>query len=96
LVGIEGLVVTADGSVIALQGDTRPTRVLRIELERGGAGVTRVTVLESAHLTLAAPGLGCLGPGGEIHFVGNGGWARFDADDGRPTEPRPVPVFKTR
>jgi len=96
LVGIEGLVIAADGSVIALQGDTRPTRVLRIELENGGAGVARVTVLESAHLTLAAPGHGCAGPGGEIYFVGNGGWSRFDADDGKPTEPRPVPVFKTR
>lgn len=95
LVGIDGLVAAPDGSLIAIQNDTRPTRVLRIELDAAAETVTDVTVLESGHYTMAAPSHGCIGSGGDLYFIGNAGWPHFVEDDGEPTEPRPVPVFKT-
>lgn len=96
LIGIDGLVLAPDGDVIAIQNSTNPKRVLRITLETGAEGVSRVTVLESGHLTMAAPSSGCFGEGGEFHFIGNTGAARFEYSEAKPTAPRPVPVFKTK
>lgn len=93
LVGIEGLVAGPANSVFALQAGVRPARVLRVNFDSSGEAIRNVTVLEAGHLTLAAPTHGCLGPRGELYFVGNGGWARFDRGN-TPTPPRAVPIFK--
>lgn len=96
LTGINGLVGAPDGSLLALQAGVNPTRVLRIELDAEAATIMAVTVLESGHLTMSAPSLGCIGPDGDLFFVGNASWSRFEQTEGKPTAPRPVPVFKTR
>jgi sugar lactone lactonase YvrE len=94
-VGIDGLVSGPGHSLFAMQADVRPARVLRIEFDPAYETVSDVKVVEAAHLTLAAPAQGCLGPGGDLYFVGNGGWTRFEAGDGQPSAPRSVPIFKT-
>jgi len=96
LVGIDGLVLGPDGHLLAIQNGVNPTRVLRIQLEPDGAGVAAVTVLESGHLTMVAPSLGCIGPEGDLFFVGNAGWPRFERSEGQPVAPRPVPIFRTK
>lgn len=95
LAGIEGLVLGRGNFVLATQSGIRPARVLRIDFDAGFESIRGVTVLESAHLNMPAPALGCIGPGGNFYFVGNGGWSRFEGSGGEPTPPRAVPVFKT-
>lgn len=95
LVGIDGLVLAAEGAILAIQNGLRPSRVLRITLDATSESVTEVKVLESGHLTMAAPSLGCLGPAGALYFIGNAGWTRFEDTDGRPSSPRSVPIFRT-
>lgn len=96
LIGIDGLALAPDGHVLAIQNGLRPSRVLRIELEGAAEGVAAVRVLESGHITMAAPSLGCIGPDGDFYCIGNAGWARFDLTEGRPTAPRTVPIFRTK
>jgi streptogramin lyase len=96
LVGIDGLVRAGNGDLIAIQSWSRPSRVLRLVLAPGGEAIAAVTVLEAAHLTMAAPALGCLGPGENLFFVGHAGWSNFDGAGASSTRPRPVPVFRTK
>lgn len=96
LVGLDGLALAPDGSVIAIQNGLRPNRVLRIVLDPGANTVTDVTVLERGHLTMAAPSLGCIATDGDFFFIGNAGWTRFEATEGRPTGARSVPIFITK
>lgn len=96
LVGIDGLVSAPNGDLLAIQNGLRPNRVLRIALAAGGEAIASVTVIESAHLTMAAPALGCIAAGGHLFFIGNAGWARFDEPGAPATPPRPVPVFRTK
>lgn len=93
---LNSLTLAPDGSVLALQSGVRPNRVLRIELEPDAEGVARVAVVESGHLAMGAPSLGCLGSQGDFYFVGNAGWSRFQSGDGAPTAPRLVPVFRSK
>lgn len=93
---INSLTLAPDGSVLALQTGTRPNRVLRLSLDPEAEGVDRVTVLESGHVAMGAPSLGCIGPDGDFYFVGHAGWSRFAAGDGAPTSPRQVPIFRTK
>ena len=96
LIGIDGLVRAPNGDLIAIQNGLRPKRVLRLMLGTGGETVASVTVLESAHITMAAPALGCVATGGHLFFVGNSGWTRFDEAGAPATAPRPVPIFRTK
>jgi len=95
LIGIDGLVLAPNGDLIAVQNGVRPMRVLQLELAPGGDGIARVAVLESGHLTMAAPALGCIS-NGDFFFIGNSGWSRFEEMEPKPTAPRPVPVFRTK
>ena len=95
LVGIDGLAADDGGALLAIQNGTRPSRVLRIELEPGDEAITAVTVLESGHITMAAPSLGCVGADGAFFYVGNAGWTRFEDTGGVPSSPRSVPIFRT-
>ncbi|MEX2043750.1 MAG: hypothetical protein WD941_00255 [Opitutus sp.] len=94
LVGIDGLVTAADGTILAIQNGTNPNRILRLQLDLGTFRISGVTILEAGHFTMAAPSLGCIGPGGDFYFVGNSGWHRFGYG-AEPTEPRSLPVFRT-
>lgn len=96
VVGIDSLTVARDGSLIAIQNSVMPKRVLRLTLSAGADAIEAVTVLESAHLTMAEPAQGCLGPDNAFYFIGTAGWSRLDASGGEPTAPRAVPVFRTR
>jgi sugar lactone lactonase YvrE len=96
LIGLDGLALAPNGDVVAIQNGLRPNRVLRIALDDGAENISRVTVLEAAHLTMAAPSLGCIATGGDFFFVGNAGWTRFENTDGKPSSPRSVPIFKTK
>lgn len=96
LIGIDGLAAGPGGDVIGIQNSTTPKRVLRIALQAGGESVAGVTVLEAGHLTMAAPSSGCLALDGDFYFIGNAGWGRPEFSDGKPSAPRPVPVFKTK
>ncbi len=96
LVGIDGLALAPDGALIGIQNALRPNRVVRMGLDERGETIAGLSVLESAHLQMAAPSLGCFGPGGDFHFIGNAGWSRFDGTEGAPTPPRTLPIFKTK
>lgn len=96
LVGLDGLALAGDGSVLAIQNGLRPNRVLRIRLDPGADIVTDVTVLEAGHITMAAPSLGCIATDGDFFFVGNAGWTRFEDIETRPAGSRSVPIFKTK
>ncbi len=94
LIGLDGLVLSPAGEVFAIQNGLRPNRVLRLQLDEAGETISTVTVVESAHLTMAAPSLGCIGSGGELYFIGNAGWTRFE-EGGEPSKPRTVPIFRS-
>jgi sugar lactone lactonase YvrE len=96
LIGLDGLALTPEGEVLAIQNGLRPNRVLKIELEGMAEAVASVTVLESGHITMAAPSLGCIATEGDFFYIGNAGWTRFENTDGQPSTPRPVPIFRTR
>jgi sugar lactone lactonase YvrE len=96
LVGLAGLAATPSGQVFAIQNGQWPNRVLGLELDEAGENVRSVTVVESGHLALSAPTLGCLATDGEFHYVGNSGWMRFASPEARPTPPRSVPVFRSK
>jgi sugar lactone lactonase YvrE len=96
LIGLDGLTLARDGSILAIQNGLRPNRVLRIELDGAADAVAKVSVLESGHLTMAAPSLGCIGAGGDFYFIGNAGWTRFENSDGQASSPRSVPIFRTK
>jgi hypothetical protein len=93
---INSLTLAPDGSVLALQTGLRPNRALRVELDAESGEISRVSVLESGHVAMGAPSLGCMGPAGDFYFVGHAGWSRFSAGDGAPTAPRQVPIFRTK
>jgi streptogramin lyase len=64
--GIDGLVRAPNGDLIAIQNGLRPKRVLQIALDPTGEVVTAVTILESAHLNMPDPTLGCLAEAGDF------------------------------
>lgn len=96
LLGLDGLTPTPTGELFAIQNGVRPPRVLRLKFEDGAESVAAVTVVESGHLTMVAPSLGCIAEDGDFYFIGNAGWTRFENTDGAPTAPRAVPVFRTK
>jgi sugar lactone lactonase YvrE len=96
LIGIDGMALAPDGSVFAIQNGTRPIRVLRIAFDSAYEEIASVTVLESGHMNMPAPSLGCIATGGAFYYVGNAAWTRFEFSDGEPTEPRLVPIFVTQ
>ncbi len=96
LIGLDGLTLTPDGHILAIQNGLRPSRVLRIELEGEAESIAAVKVLESGHITMAAPSLGCLATDGDFFYIGNAGWTRFENTEGRPSAPRSVPIFRTK
>jgi hypothetical protein len=96
LVGLDGLALAANGDVLAIQNGVRPNRILRISLDGAAEQVAAVKVLESGHINMPAPSLGCIATDGNFFYVGNAGWTRFEGTDGAPTAPRLVPIFRTR
>ena len=96
LIEIKGLAVAPDGRLLAVQTDLRPSRVLAIEFDAAGESVASAAVLESGHIAMGAPALGCIGENGDFYFIGNAGWSRFAESEAKPTPPRQVPIFRTK
>jgi sugar lactone lactonase YvrE len=96
LISIKGLAVSEEGKILALQTDLHPSRVLSIELDSSAESIAAVTVLESGHIAMGAPSLGCIGTAGDFYFIGNAGWSRFADSEAKPTAPRQVPIFRTK
>ena len=96
LIGLDGLARAPNGDLLAIQNGLKPARVLRLALDASGEAVAAVTVLESAHLNMPSPSLGCIATGGDFFFIGNAGWSRFEGEEIKPTAPRPVPIFRTK
>lgn len=94
--GLDGVVRSPQGDLIAIQNGLRPKRVLQVAMDAAGEAVTGVTILEAAHLNMPDPTLGCFAEGGEFLFIGNAGWTRFEGGEITASPPRPVPVFKTK
>lgn len=94
--GLDGLVLAPNGDIFAIQNGVRPPRLLRIVLDSVAEAVIDATVVESGHITMAAPSLGCIGSEGQLFFVANAGWTRFENTDGQPTAPRSVPIFRVK
>lgn len=96
LTGLDGLALAGNGDVLAIQNGVRPNRILRISLAGAAEEITAVKVLESGHINMPAPSLGCIAADGNFFYVGNAGWTRFEGTDGAATPPRLVPIFRTR
>ena len=96
LISIRSLAVSSQGKVFALQTDLRPSRVLSLELDPSAESITGVAAVESGHIAMGAPSLGCIGTAGDFYFIGNAGWSRFTDSDAKPTAPRQVPIFRTK
>ncbi len=96
LIGLKGLALAPDGRIVAVQNGQRPNRILALDLEGAGESVASVVVLESGHLAMSSPSLGCFATGGDFFCIGNAGWARFEGAEGKPSKPRPVPIFRTK
>jgi hypothetical protein len=95
LIEIKALAATEE-RVLAVQTDVRPIRILGLEVEPSGESISTVTVLESGHIAMGAPSLGCIGTDGDFFFIGNAGWSRFQDSEAKPTTPRQVPIFRTK
>lgn len=96
LFGIDGLAVSPDGSVVAVQNGIEPRRVIRLRIDPAGRTVTKLDVLERGHPAMADPTLGTL-VGDRFVFVGNAGWDRFaSGGSADAAAPRAVPIFATR
>lgn len=96
LVGIDGIAVAPDGSVVAVQNGIEPRRVVRLWIDAAWRVITRLDVLERGHPAMADLTLGAL-VGDRFVFVGNAGWDRFGP--GGPADasvPRAVPILATR
>jgi sugar lactone lactonase YvrE len=96
LVEIKALAVGGDNRVLAIQTDLRPSRVLALNLDAAADAVSDVAVLQSGHLAMGAPALGCMATAGHFHFIANSGASRFSGPDAQPTPPRQVPIMRTK
>lgn len=96
LTDIKSLTVAPDGRVLALQTGVTPNRLLRLNVDENGEAIVDVAVVESGHVAMGAPSLGCVGADGDFYFIGSAGWSRFASGDAQPTAPRQLPIFRTK
>jgi hypothetical protein len=85
LLGIDGMYLAAPGTLIATQNGTNPNRIVKIELDRSGLGVTAVTPLVVNHPRMGDPTLGVLAKG-RFYFHAAGQWDLF-GEDGKIADP---------
>jgi sugar lactone lactonase YvrE len=89
--GLDTLLRTPDGALVAIFNATSRQRILRLALDDAAAAITAVDVL-AADPAMADATLGTL-VGGDLVFIGDGGWNRFEPGK-VDASPRPVPVLK--
>ena len=89
--GLDTLLRTPDGALVAIFNATPRQRILRLTLDAAAAAITGIDVL-AADPAMADATLGTL-VGGDLVFIADGGWNRFEPGK-VDASPRPVPVFK--
>jgi hypothetical protein len=88
LLGVDGIYLADDRTLIAVQNGANPTRVLRLALKSDGIGIDRVTTLAANHAPMTDVTLGTFAHGA-FHFIANGGWEAW-TDDGKRNEKVPL------
>ena len=88
--GLDTLLRTPDGALVAIFNATPRQRVLRLTVD-AAAAITGIDVL-AADPAIADANLGIL-VGADLVFIADGGWNRFEPGK-VDTSPRPVPVWK--
>lgn len=74
--GIDGLVRMGD-YLVAIQNGTRPRRIARITLDRGGRRVDDVKTVEQNHREWGEPTLGAVVAGSTLAYVADAQWERY-------------------
>ena len=95
LVGIDGLLNTRDGRLVAVRNGVTPHQVMAIDLDREGRAVANVDVLLRAHRDMGdntEPTLIDLADG-RAWLVANAAWPLFPGDGSAPEAPRPSTVI---
>lgn len=88
LLGVDGIYLADDHTIIAVQNGANPTRVLRLAIRAGGIGIDRVTTLAANHAPMSDVTLGTFAHG-TFHFIASGGWEAW-GDDGKRNEKVPL------
>jgi hypothetical protein len=83
--GIDGIYLLGDRTVVGVQNGITPTRVVRLELDAGFTRVVALTPLLANHPEVDDPTLGALA-GNDFFLNATGQWRLFD-DAGALTEP---------
>lgn len=104
LEGIDGLIMSPRGTLIAIQNGTRPRRIVEIALDRGGRRIASITVLAHFRPEDGEATLGVLRAGeGDMLFVADSQWERYGAGgavtgekETRPTRIGRITFSKTR
>ena len=91
--GLDTLLRTPDGALVAIFNATPRQRILRLTLDAAATAITGVDVL-AADPAMPDATLGTL-VGDDLVFVADGGWGRFEPGK-VDASPRPVPVLKVR
>ena len=89
--GLDTLLRTPDGALVAIFNATPRQRILRLTLDDAATAITAVDVL-TADPAMPDATLGTL-VGGDLVFIADGGWNRFEPGK-VDASPRPVPVLK--
>ncbi len=85
LLGIDGLYLAGERTLVATQNGTNPNRIVRIELARGGLAVSSVVPLLANSELMGDPTLGVIA-NNRFFFNGNAQWELF-GDDGKIADP---------
>ena len=88
LLGVDGIYLADDHTLIAVQNGANPTRVLRLALKPDSIAIDRVTTLAANHAPMSDVTLGTFAHGA-FHFIANGGWEAW-TDDGKRNEKVPL------
>ena len=92
LIGIDGLLNTRDGRLVAVRNGARPHQMMAIDLNDEGTAVENVEVLLRGHPDMSPgtePTLVDLADG-RAWLVANGAWPLFPADGSDPDQERPA------
>jgi tetratricopeptide (TPR) repeat protein len=94
LIGIDGLLNSRDGRIIAVRNGVTPYQVMAIDLDRDGLAVANIEVLLRNHPDMAGqtePTLIDLADG-RGWLIANGAWPLFPEDGSEPESTRPATV----
>ena len=95
LIGIDGLLNTRDGRLVAVRNGARPHQMMTIDLNSEGTAVESTEVLLRGHSSMTEgtePTLVDLADG-RAWLVANGAWPLFPEDGSEPDQQRPATVI---